>query len=180
MSVMPRDHEWTVADLANTPDDGLRYELVDGVLLVSAAPSNVHQIVLGELHVVLRAACPADARVMLAPTDYQPTQRRSLQPDLLVARRADVGAEPISAPLLLAVEVLSPSTRSVDLLLKRGVYAESGVAGYWVVDPLEPSIQAWSLADGEWVDAGRAVGADVLTVEQPFPVRVCPVELLDS
>ena len=49
MTVMPRDHEWTVADLANTPDDGLRYELVDGVLLVSAAPSNVHQIVLGEL-----------------------------------------------------------------------------------------------------------------------------------
>ena len=117
---------------------------------------------------------------MLAPTDYQPTQRRSLQPDLLVARRADVGAEPISAPLLLAVEVLSPSTRSVDLLLKRGVYAESGVAGYWVVDPLEPSIQAWTLADGEWVDAGRAVGADVLTVDQPFPVRVCPEELLDS
>jgi len=120
MTVMPRDHEWTVADLANTPDDGLRYELVDGVLLMSAAPSNVHQIVLGELYMVLRAACPADARVMLAPTDYQPTRRRSLQPDLLEARRTDVGSDPISAPLLLAVEVLSPSTRSVDLLLKRG------------------------------------------------------------
>ena len=39
MSVMPRDHEWTVADLADTPDDGLRYELVDGVLLVSPAPT---------------------------------------------------------------------------------------------------------------------------------------------
>ena len=180
MTVMPRDHEWTVADLANTPDDGLRYELVDGVLLVSAAPSNVHQIVLGELNELLRAACPADARVMFAPTDYQPTQRRSLQPDLLVARRADVGAEPISAPLLLAVEVLSPSTRSVDLLLKRGVYAESGVAAYWVVDPLEPSIQAWTLVDGEWVDAGRALGGEVLALELPFPVRVQPSQLLDQ
>ena len=179
MTVMPRDHEWTVADLANTPDDGLRYELVDGVLLVSAAPSNMHQIVLGELYVLLRAACPADARVMLAPTDYQPTQRRSLQPDLLVARRSDVGTVPISAPLLLAVEVLSPSTRSVDLLLKRGVYAESGVAAYWVVDPLEPSIQAWTLLDGDWVDAGRVVGDDELALDVPFPVRVRPVALLD-
>ncbi len=88
MTVMPRDHEWTVADVANTPDDGLRYELVDGVRLVSSAPRNLHQIVLGELNDVLRAACPAGVRVMFAPTDYQPTLRRSLQPDLLVARRA--------------------------------------------------------------------------------------------
>ena len=107
MSVMPRDHEWTVADLAHTPDDGLRYELVDGVLLVSPAPTNRHQIVLGELYALLRAARTADVRVLVAPTDFQPTDRRSLQPDLLVARRADVGDDdPISAPLLLAVEVL--------------------------------------------------------------------------
>ncbi len=50
MSVMPRDREWTVADLAHTPDDGLRYELVDGVLLVSPAPSNNHEIAVGELY----------------------------------------------------------------------------------------------------------------------------------
>jgi Uma2 family endonuclease len=179
VTVMPRDHEWTVADLANTPDDGLRYELDDGVLLVSAAPSNAHQIVLGELYVLLRAACPADARVMLAPTDYQPTKRRSLQPDVLVVRRADVGAEAITAPLLLAVEVLSPSTRSVDLLLKRGLYAESGVASYWVVDPLEPSIQAWDLVDGDYVDAGRAEGDELLTLTHPFPIEVRPRTLLD-
>jgi Uma2 family endonuclease len=180
VSVMPRDHEWTVADLAQTPDDGLRYELVDGVLLVSPAPSNRHQIVVGELHVLLRAACPADARVMLAPTDYQPTERRSLQPDLLVALRSDVGDEPISAPLLLAVEVLSPSTRSVDLLLKSGVYAESGVAAYWVVDPAVPSVRAWRLVDGRYVEAGAAEGDEALTLDEPFPVRVVPDALLDG
>ena len=179
MSVMPRDHEWTVADLAGTPDDGLRYELVDGVLLVSAAPTNRHQIVLGELYVLLRAACPADLRVMLAPTDYQPTDRRSLQPDLLVARRSDVGDDPISAPLLLAVEVLSPSTRSVDLLLKRGVYAESGVASYWVVDPAVPSVRALRLVDGKYVDVGAAEDAQVMALDEPFRVRVVPRDLLD-
>ena len=180
MSVMPRDHEWTVADLQQTPDDGLRYELVDGVLLVSPAPSNRHQIAVGELHVLLRAACPADARVMLAPTDCQPTDRRSLQPDLLVARRADVGEEPISAPLLPAVEVLSPSTRSVDLLLKSGVHAESGVAAYSVVDPAVPSMRAWRLVDGHYVEAGSAVGDEVLELSDPFPVLVVPVDLLDG
>ena len=179
MSVMPRDHEWTVADLAQTPDDGLRYELVDGVLLVSPAPTNRHQIVVGELYLLLRAASPPDVRVMLAPTDYQPTDRRSLQPDLLVARRTDVGDVPVSAPLLLAVEVLSPSTRSVDLLLKRGVYAESGVASYWVVDPAVPSVRALRLADGVYVDAGYAEGDEVLRLHEPFAVRMAPQDLLD-
>jgi Uma2 family endonuclease len=63
-----------------------------------------------------------------------------LQSDLLVARRDDVGDAPISAPLVLAVEVLSPSTRSVDRLLKHGVYAESGVQACWTVDPLVSSV----------------------------------------
>ena len=103
-----------------------------------------------------------------------------VQPDLLVARRDDVGDRPISAPLLLAVEVLSPSTRSVDLLLKHGVYAESGVQAYWVVDPLVPSVRAWTLVDGAYVEVGRAEGADALQLDAPFPVRVVPAELLDG
>ncbi len=117
---------------------------------------------------------------MLAPTDFQPTRRRSLQPDLLVVRRRDLGGTAITEPLVLAVEVLSPSTRSVDLLLKRGVYAESGVEAYWVVDPLEPSVQAWRLLDGERADAGRASGDEVLELTTPFPFRVQPSALLDD
>ena len=163
----------------HTPDDGLRYELVDGVLLVSPAPSNRHQIAVGELLPPAAGGRPPDVRVMLAPTDYQPTDRRSLQPDLLVARRADVGDDPISAPLLLAVEVLSPSTRSVDLLLKHGVYAESGVASYWVVDPAVPSVRAWRLQDGAYVEVGAARAAQALELDEPFPVRVVPQDLLD-
>jgi Uma2 family endonuclease len=175
---MPRDHAWTVDDLRDLPDDGLRYELADGVLLVSAAPSTQHQIALGELHVLLRAACPADCRVLLAPTDYQPTTRRSLQPDLLVARREDVEPDAVRAPLLLAVEVLSPSTRSVDLLLKRGLYEESGVQAYLVVDPLEPSAQAWSLVDGRYAEAGTARGDERLVLSSPFAVELVPAALL--
>lgn len=180
VTAMPRDHAWTVDDLRDLPDDGLRYELADGVLLVSAAPSVQHQVVLGELYVLLRAACPADCRVLLAPTDYQPTRRRSLQPDLSVSHRDDVGPAALTAPLVLAVEVLSPSTRSVDLLLKRGLYEESGVQAYWVVDPLEPSVQAWSLVDGRYADAGSARGRERLVLRQPFPVDLVPADLLED
>jgi Uma2 family endonuclease len=152
MTVLPRDHPWTVADLELLPDDGLRYELVDGTLLVSAAPSKMHQRVIGNLYVLLRAACPSELEVFLAPTDYQPTSTRSLQPDLLVVSRNDPGNKAVTTPLALAVEVLSPSSRSVDLVLKRELYEQAGVGCYWVVDPEEASLRAWLLQDGLLVE----------------------------
>ena len=72
-------------------------------------------------------------------------------------RRADVGVKNIQLPLLLAVEVLSPSTRRKDIVLKRSKYEDAGIASYWVVDPEEPSIVAWELRDGRYVEIGRAV-----------------------
>lgn len=177
--VMPRDHEWTVADLDQLPDDGLRYELCDGVLLVSGSPSKAHQRAAGRLHLLLATHCPDDHELFFAPMAFQPTDRRSFQPDLLLARRDDPSDDAVRTPLLLAVEVLSPSTRSVDLLLKFGVYAESGVQAYWVVDPIEPSITAWSLEDGRFVEAGRAAGDQALELTHPFAVRVVPADLLD-
>ncbi len=169
MTVLPRDHPWTVADLDLLPDDGLRYELVDGTLLVSAAPSKQHQRVLGNLHVLLRASCPPELEVFLAPTDYQPTDTRSLQPDLLVVTREDPGVKAVTTPLALAVEVLLPSSRSVDLVLKRELYQQAGVACYWVVDPDELTVRAWVLQDGVLVEQPvRPDGEQDL----PGPVRV--------
>ena len=179
VTVMPRGDQWTVADLVSLPDDGLQYELADGVLLVTPAPRPRHQVVVGELYLALRAACPPDLQVLLAPVDFQPTNRRSLQPDLLAVRRADVAEDNITRPLLLAVEVLSPSTRAKDLLLKRGLYEDSGVGSYWVVDPDVPSVLALELRDGVYVEAGAARGSEELALELPFPVRITPAALLD-
>ncbi len=177
MTVLPRDHAWTVADLALLPDDGLRYELVDGTLLVSPAPSKLHQRSVGHLYVLLLAACPVELEVFLAPTDYQPTATRSLQPDLLVVRRDDPGDAAVTTPLALAVEVLSPSSRSVDRVLKRELYEQAGVAAYWVVDPAVPSVTVWLLVDGRYGDPLVVEGAGVLSLDQPFPVRLVPAEL---
>ncbi len=178
MTVMPRDRPWTIADLADTPDDGLRYELVDGTLLVSAAPSKVHQRCLGNLYLLLRSACPAHLEVFLAPTDYQPTQMRSFQPDLLVVRLDDPGEKAVTTPLTLAIEVLSPSSLSIDRVLKREMYQQAGVESYWVVDPLEPSVTAWTLVDGAYGDPAVVSGDDELAVTFPFPIRCVPAALI--
>ena len=180
MPVMPQAGDWTVDDVDRLPDDGLRYELVDGVLLVTPAPLPRHQLAVGELFFVLRSAQPPDLQAFVAPLDFRPTDRRSVQPDVLVVRREDLGEKNITQPLLLAVEVLSPGTRSVDLLLKRGVYQESGVASYWLVDPDQPSVTVLELdRAGRYQQVGFARGDQVLRVERPFPVEIIPARLVD-
>jgi Uma2 family endonuclease len=122
VALMRTTDDWTVDDLDRLPDDGLRYELVDGVLLVSPAPRPRHQrAVLGLARRVLADACPPELEVFVAPLDFRPARQRSLQPDVLVVRREDVGEDNVSRPLLLAVEVLSPGTRLRDETLKRRV-----------------------------------------------------------
>ena len=177
MTVLPRDGAWTFADLDALPADGLRYELVDGVLLVSPAPSRLHQRAVTQLVGQLLRACPHDLEVLVAPTDYRPTSSRSLQPDVLVLSRADPGTAALTFPLALAVEVLSPSSRSVDLVLKRALYEQAGVAHYWVVDPAGPSLQAWRLVAGAYVSEDLVVDG-VLTALEPVPLRVALTDLL--
>ncbi|MDD9207544.1 Uma2 family endonuclease [Georgenia sp. 10Sc9-8] len=179
MTVMPREaREWTVEDLDQLPDDGLQYELLDGLLLVTPAPVPVHQRAIGNLYVLLREACPPGFEVLLAPLDWRPDPRTSLQPDLLVVRNDDVGPTNITAPLSLAVEVLSPSTRRKDSVLKRSKYEECGVSAYWIVDPAEPAVLALDLVDGRYTTATRATGDGVARIERPFGVEVCPRELV--
>jgi len=178
VTLLRHDRDWTVEDLRALPDDGLQYELVDGVLLVSPAPRPAHQRALGRLLIALSAACPPELEVFVAPLDFQPTNRRSLQPDLLVVRKEHVGELAIQQPLLLAVEILSPSTRVKDLVVKRALYEDSGVAAMWVVDLEDPRITGWVLTDGRWSHERSAQGDDVFTTDVPFPVTVVPRSLL--
>jgi len=104
----------TRADLEDTPDDGHRYELIDGVLIVSPGPDLPHQDVVGNLHLLLRAACPPELKVVLAPFDVVLAEDTVLEPDLLVAPRSHFTRRELSGAPLLAVEVLSPSTRRFD------------------------------------------------------------------
>lgn len=175
--LLPYGRELTRADLESLPDDGHRYELIDGVLIVSPAPRFRHQEVVGELHLLLRAAVPAGLTVMLAPFDVVLAENTVVQPDLLVTPRADFTEKDLPMAPMLAIEVLSPSTRGIDLLLKKDRLERARCPHYWVVDPDEPSIVAWQLVDGQYREAARVSGAECFDVVEPFPVRFAPTSL---
>ncbi len=179
MTVMPREsRDWTVDDLDLLPDDGLQYELLDGLLLVTPAPIPVHQRAIGRLLVLLYAACPPGFETFVAPLDWRPDARTSLQPDVLVVAKDRIGPKNITEPLALAVEVLAPSTRRKDMVLKRSKYEDAGVASYWIVNPGVPSLVAYDLIAGSYVEAARASGSEAADVTLPFPVSVVPSTLV--
>ena len=86
--VPPESRDWTVDDLDRIPDDGLQYELLDGLLLVSPAPPKSHQRAVGRMYLLLTKACPAAFEVFFAPLDWRPDMLTSLQPDVLVAEQS--------------------------------------------------------------------------------------------
>lgn len=101
-----------------------------------------------------------------------------MQPDILVARRVDLTDRNLPHPPVLAVEVLSPSARLIDLNLKRARYERAGVASYWVVDPDDVTLTAWRLRDGEYVEVASVAGAESWSCASPFEVTVVPEALL--
>ena len=178
MTAMPHEYDWTVDDLDQLPDDGLQYELLDGLLLVTPAPIPVHQRAARELFLLPHGACPPELEVFFAPLDWRPDRRTSLQPDLLVIAKDAIGPKNITEPLALAVEVLSPSTRRKDSVLKRSKYEDAGVASYWIIDPDAPSMTGYDLIDGRYVEVAAAVGDEVARPTRPFPVEVIPSRLI--
>lgn len=112
---------FTVDDLERMPDDGRRYELVDGVLMVSPVPGLPHQVVLRELTVLLHAACPGDMGVVPGP-GVRMSDDTELIPDLAVTRRNRLTDRRVTRAPLLAVEIQSPSTALFDLNTKKAVY----------------------------------------------------------
>jgi Uma2 family endonuclease len=161
MPVLKR--RWTVADLEDLPDDGNRYEVIDGELLVTPSPSLRHQDAAFELAMLLYEYLAREpvGRVFMAPAQIEFSEHRAVQPDVLVIpliggkrpeRFADV------KQLLLAAEILSPSTARADRVTKRGVFRNQKVPEYWIVD-----LDARALERSVPGDARVEVLADELT-----------------
>lgn len=178
VTTLPRSGPITRADLDAVPDDGHRYELIDGVLVVTPAPTWRHQQVVGELFALLRRAIPADCRVFVAPMDVVLADDTVMQPDLLVARRSDLGERDLPTAPLLAVEVLSPSTHRMDVTLKRARYEAAGCSAYWTMDPATQELVAWSLHEGGYVEVARVIGDEEYVAQHPFGIAVRPSGLV--
>jgi Uma2 family endonuclease len=175
---IPQSEPLTVDDIYDPPDDGHRYELIDGCLIVTPAPSMRHQLAAANLFRLMDPAIPDGLRLFWAPFDWIIGPNTKLQPDLLVFRVADVDPDALRKPPVLAVEVLSPSTRRLDLGTKRLAIAGGGALHYWVVDPLEPSVIAFDLAGDDFGEVGRATGDEALILTRPFPITIVPSQLL--
>jgi Uma2 family endonuclease len=132
---------WTTDDLDNMPESTRHHELIDGVLIVPPAPSNVHQSIAARLMVTLDASCPPECDVTQG-VEIRISTTRSLIPDV-VATTATAAARQTGkfAPheIVLAVEVISPSSVTMDQITKSALYAQAGIPFYWLVD-IEPRI----------------------------------------
>ena len=165
----PRLHS---AILDEFPDDGMRYEIVDGELYVSAAPSKRHQRLLRRLLRLIddHVSPGGPGEVFLGPVDVWLSDVDRVQPDLvyLSAARLSLYGERIleGAPDLL-VEVASPSTRVADLVAKRDRFQHNGVREYWLADPDSKTLTILCLLDGRYVEHPRSLVLPGLTIDVP-------------
>lgn len=170
---------FTVDDLELMPDDGRRYEVVDGVLMVSPAPGLPHQVVLRELIVRLHAACPGDMGVVPGP-GVRMSDDTELIPDLAVIRRDQLTERRVTRAPLLAVEIQSPSTALFDLNTKKAVYERFSIGSYWIVipDADQPELIAFELCDGRYDQVAQVRGKQAFSARRPFAVEIVPASLV--
>lgn len=153
-------------DYADIPTDGKRYELFDGILYMTPAPSPYHQRASRELQQQLMDYFHVRnlGEVFNAPIDLILTHHDVFQPDLLVvADPAQISARGIEGVPLLVVEILSPSTRTRDRTVKAQRYAALGVPHYWIADPDDQLLQCFRLEAGRYASVVEVQGARVLS-----------------
>ena len=178
-------YTWTYSEYARFPDDGNRYEVIDGEVLVTPAPSPMHQHVLLTLSIALRNYVERERLgIVLYDVDLLFVTGQFLRPDLVFVPEAardgitDRGVE--KAPGLV-VEVLSPTSSSIDRVKKPRRYGDFGVPEYWVADPEERVLWVWRFVEGQsepqqvtgritWHPAGAtaALELDLDQVFRPF------------
>ena len=149
---VPQQVEWTAEQAMALPWDGNRYEVLDGELFVSPAPSWTHQSAIERLFPRLSTYVDVHALGLakLSPADIVFGPRRLVQPDIFVVPRQGAGTPRGWVDvhtLLLVVEVLSPSTARADRHRKRLIYQDQGVPEYWIVDPAARLVERWRPGD---------------------------------
>jgi Uma2 family endonuclease len=155
------------------PADGRRYELHEGGLSVTPAPSPRHQRAVANLHLILAQHVKSRGlgEIFLSPIDCILSDITVVQPDLLYldpTRSRLVSERGIEGPPTLVVEILSPSTAEIDRGTKRQLYARHGAPYYWIVDPEARVVEAYLLSEGAYELSARVAGSEPASLP-PFP-----------
>jgi Uma2 family endonuclease len=174
--------QYTYADLEGFPDDNLRREIIDGELIVTAAPVTRHQQVVmtlaGELYQCVKAC---GGRVFPAPTDVFFSDTNVVEPDVLFVRpehAAKVERKFVRSASDVVVEVSSPPTRRLELIRKRRLYERFGVPEYWYVDLEADRVEVYRLEAGSHGPPRLLVRGDTLESPQATGFALAVDELL--
>jgi Uma2 family endonuclease len=156
----------TYDDYRDLPNDRNRYEILDGELSVTPAPSTKHQRISGRLYLTLAQHIDTMqlGEVYAAPTDLILATTTVVQPDLIFIgndRRGIVTERAIEGPPTLVIEILSTTTRRTDRQTKAQLYAKYGVPYYWLIDPDQQSIEVYELSGDQYNLIVKAQNTDL-------------------
>ncbi|MCG5444439.1 Uma2 family endonuclease [Micromonospora sp. NIE79] len=171
----PPESGWTTDDLDALPEDGRRRELLDGVLLMSPSPTRTHQTIAGHLMAALDEECP-DGYDVTQAVEVRINRTRSFIPDVLITTAAAAAREPSKYEpheVVLAIEIVSPSTRSIDRVLKPALYAQAGIPYYWRIETeaaLEVVTYRIDAVNEVYTETGR--WTKFVDTGEPFPINL--------
>ena len=156
-TVNKQDLRLTYREYVLFPDDGNRHEIINGHHFMTAAPSTYHQTISKRLQYELytKIEMAGHGQVFNAPIDVQFSPYDVVQPDLVAmyaSTRARVTPAKIIGPPDMIVEIMSPSTASTDLELKRLLYERNSVEEYWIIDPHENCLRRLVLHSGVYAE----------------------------
>jgi Uma2 family endonuclease len=176
-SDMPPKDDWTSDDLDRLPEDGVRREIFDGVLHVTPSPSSVHQSLALLLGAALMQNCPEQFFVSQA-NDVVVDPRRRFAPDLLVVNFEAAKTQSYkfaAADVVLAAEIVSPSTTGIDRISKPTFYAQAGIPFFWLIETSGGlSVGVFELDDvsKHYKQIGTFSGDDTISLDQPWPIEI--------
>jgi Uma2 family endonuclease len=170
---------WTYEDYADLPDDGNRYEVIDGILYLMPGPNPRHQRASTRFttYLTIHVEFAGLGQVFAAPLDLLLADARPAQPDIMVVLNDKlhlISERGIEGPPDLVIEIASPGTRTHDRSTKLDAYARGGVLEYWLAEPADQTIDVLVLEDGVYRSLGVFAGETLLPsrVLPGLPVRV--------
>lgn len=164
----PVQGQWRYEDYLRLPDDGKRYEIIEGVLYVANAPGYDHQFTVGEVVFYLKLFAKEYKLgvVLSAPFEVHLAERsRPVQPDVLfltTEQQPPPGTQFFEGAPTLIVEVISPSSIRLDRQIKFDAYERAGVAEYWLADPKTRAVEVYTLENGEYALLGQFAADEVI------------------
>jgi Uma2 family endonuclease len=151
--------------------------VVDGRLLVTGAQPPAHHAAVIALMILLKQACPPDLLVSVGSLAFRPTPHTTLRPDLLVCHRTDAGPHLLTAPPVLAVEVLSPATHTTDVVLKRALYETHEIPSYWLLDSTTQELTILAQTPTGYTCEAVVQPEETFHATHPFAVTLTPSTL---